>query len=47
MQNARVITFAISELLRENKQGGKITRKPRLGLSKIIKSLKITKKNIR
>ena len=34
LQNARVTAFSVSELLRENKQGGgKTTPPPRLGLN--------------
>ena len=32
LQNARVTAFTVSELLRENQHGGKITPPPRLGL---------------
>ena len=36
LQNTRVMTFTVSELLRENQQSGKITQ-TRLGLSLILK----------
>ena len=37
LQNARVTAFTVSELLRENQQGGKISPLPRLGLKSILR----------
>ena len=38
LQNARVVAFTVSELLKENQQGGKITLPPhRLGLKAFVK----------
>ena len=41
-ENVRVAAFTISELLRENKEGGgKITTPPRLRLRKLLRMLQL------
>ena len=36
LQNAKVTSFTVSVLLRENQQGGKTTPPPRLGLTRVF-----------